>query len=464
MTRTAFILFFVLSLLTVLPAKAVTFVDSQVVCHIRPGADPDTVAGSVEGLVIDQIESARLYLVEYRQSAPVDSIVEMLEANPDVVRAQPNYIVRINIDQVSQPFVDYHQTSQAFVDGVSPAKYYDQSAGTQMLVDSTHLLRTGEGIVIAVVDGGLDSSHPLFAGRLDTAAYDFVDNDPSPWAGSGLIPDHGTFVGGIVVRTAPEARLMVVRCFSASGVGTSFTIAHGIYFAASHGADVINMSFGMDEADEAISDAINTAYYEYGAVLTAAAGNSNLDFDRFPGSHSCVINVAAVDSHDVKAEFSNYGYAIEVTAPGVAIYSSLTGGNVWGWWDGTSFAAPFVAGLAGLVKSAYPDEDQTYIVNRILSTADDIDYLNPGYEYFLGHGRVNFLSAVHIAGDANGNGSVNLGDVVHLVNFIFRDGPVSIPPEASDANCDLSVNVGDAVYLVNYIFDDGPAPECMPAK
>ena len=464
MTRTAYILVLAWGVVTACSVRAATYVDSQVVCHVRHGADPDTVAGSVEALIVGEIEATDVYLLGYRHATPVDSIVAILENNPDVIRARPNYIVNINLDQVSQPFVDYHQTSQAFVDGVSPDRYYSQYAEMQMLIDSAHLLRHGEGIVVAVVDGGLDNTHPLFAGRLDSAAYDFVDNDSDPWIFSGLTADHGTFVGGIVVRAAPRARLMVVRCFGSSGIGTSFEIAQGIYFAARHGADVINMSFGMDYPDGTISDAINTAYMEYGSVLTAAAGNSDLDFDRFPGNHPRVINVAAVDSNDIKAEFSNYGFSVDVTAPGVWIYSSLTGGNVWGWWDGTSFAAPFAAGLAALVRSVYPDEGPEFVANHILSTADDIDYLNPGYEYYLGLGRINFLSAVYIPGDANGSGETNLGDVVHLVNYIFRNGSVSIPPEASDANCDGSANVADAVFLVNYIFEGGSAPGCDGEK
>jgi thermitase len=434
------------------------YIDSQVVCQVRPEADPDTVAGSVGGEIIDAIEFTDIYLFSYREPLEVDTVVRMLNENPGVVHAQPNYIVRINLDQVSQPFVDDDQTNQPFVDGVSPARYFEQYAEANLLLDSAHLLNRGEETVVAIIDGGVDNTHPLFTERLDAASFDFVDVDYEPWIYAGLAGDHGTFVAGVAARAAPDASLMIMRCFSASGTGTSITIAHGIYHAARNGADVINMSFGMDHHDGTIADAISAAFLQYGTMLTAAAGNYGEELERFPGSHPYVLNVAAVDSSDIKADFSNYGLTVAATAPGVNIYSSLTGGNVWGWWCGTSFSAPFVSGLAALLRSIYPNSDPGFIGNLISETSDDIDYLNPQYTFMLGTGRVNYLRAASIPGNANGSESVNLGDAVYLVNYVFREGPPPLPPEAGDADCNGQINIGDAVFLVNYTFRGGPAP------
>ncbi|MFW9842881.1 MAG: S8 family serine peptidase, partial [Candidatus Thorarchaeota archaeon] len=154
-----------------------------------------------------------------------------------------------------------------------------------------------------------------------------------------------------------------------------------------------------------------------------------------------------------------YGYTIGTTAPGVDIYRSLTGGNVWGWWSGTSFSAAFASGLAAILRSVHPEGDPRFIMDLLMETADDIDEVNPDFVNLLGAGRINFLKATYIPGDANGSGGVNLGDVVYLVTYIFKDGPPPMPLEAGDADCDENLNVGDAVYLVDYVFNNGPEPE-----
>ncbi len=456
--RLTLILLLCLFILPVYVQAAGIFVDSQVVCRVRPGADPDTVAATVEALVSSEIESARTYLFKYRSPTPVDSVVRLLIENPDVLDAHPNFLIHINLDQVSQPFVDGDQTNQAFVDGVSPARYFEQYAEGNLLIDSAHLINRGEGTVIAIIDGGCDNTNPVFENRIDDASFDFVEIDYEPWVNSGTTGNHGTFVAGIAARSAPDASLMIVRCFSYTGAGTSFDIAHGIYYAAEHGADVINMSFGMDQYNSTIAEAIETAYYQYGVVMAAAAGNSGVEFERFPASHPCVLNVAAVDSADLKTDFSNFGFTVAVAAPGENIYSSLAGGNVWGWWSGTSFSTPFVAGVAALEKSLHPDANPGVIMEMILRGSDNIADINPAYALLLGEGRVNFLNTIYLPGDANGSGEVNLGDVVYLVNFIFKSGPEPLPAGSGDANCDVLVNIGDAVFLIDYIFRNGEEP------
>jgi subtilisin family serine protease len=458
MKRLVHYLLLSLTFLSVSEAGAAIYVDSQVVCQVRPGANADTVASVVGAFVEGEIEPVSTYLMSYRLPVPVDSIISLLEKHPDVLHVQPNFIVRINLDQVSQAFVD--QTSQAFVDGVAPEPYYDHYADNNMMIDSSHLIHDGTGQVIAIIDGGLDNRHPLFGGRLHAACYDFIGIDNEPWGYDGITANHGTFVAGIAARAARNAELMIIRAFTNAGTGNSFEIAHSICYAAENGADVINMSFGMDHNDGTITYAINYAYAVYGVVMAAAAGNSNLETDRFPGNHPYVMNIAAVDENDIKADFSNFGVSVSATACGVEIYSSLCGGDVWGWWCGTSFATPFVSGLAAIVRSVYPQAEPEFIIERIQATSDNIDDLNPLYGLFLGAGRVNFIHAAYLEGDANGNGSVNVGDIVFLVNYVFGGGPLPVPPEAGDANCDGEVNVGDAVFIVNYVFNEGDAPGC----
>jgi len=458
MKRLTACLLLALTLAIVSQAGATNYIDSQVVCQVLPGADPDTVAATVGALVTGGVETVNLYLMTYRSPMPVDTVVALLRECDDVADAQPNYLIKILQDQVSQPFVD--QVSQPFVDGVSPEPYYDQYPARNMSIDSTSMIHQGEGQTIAIIDGGLDNRHPLFTNRLDPSSIDLIDSDYEPWVYDGLSANHGTFVAGIAARSAGAAQLMIIRAFGATGVSSSFDIAASICYAAENGADVINMSFGMDDYDAAVVNAVNYAYSMYGVIMTAAAGNSDREFDRFPACHPYVMSIAAVDSNDIKADFSNYSISVNASACGVDIYSSLCGGDVWGWWCGTSFSTPFASGLAALVKSLYPEAPPEFIVNRILASTDDIDPINTFYSGMLGNGRLNFIKAAYMEGDANGSGSINLGDVVFIVNYIFRDGPAPIPPEAGDANCDSEISVGDAVYLVNFVFRSGPVPGC----
>lgn len=441
-------------------ASATTrYMEAQVVCQLEAGVDPDSMAAALGATVLDRLEAADTYLFDFSQPDPVDVLISYMEALPTVRYAQPNYVINIfDLLQTSQPFVD--QTSQPFVDGESPPAFYRQYTDEQMMIDEVLATGiTGEGIVVAVIDGGLDRNHPLFENRLHDVAYDFVENDNKPWTDYGTLADHGTFVAGIIARAAPAAQLMIVRSFGSTGNGTSFNITRGIYFAVEHGVQVINMSFGMYDEDQAINDAIELAHY-FDVVMTASAGNNDLQADQFPASHPYVLNVAAVDSADVKADFSNYSPTVAFTAPGVDVYGPLSGGDVWGWWCGTSFSTPYVSALAALLKSQYGEWTPEMIAWRMETNAIDIRTLNPHYETLLGTGRINFFYSTYICGDANRSGGLNLGDAVSLINYVFKQGDPPVPLKAGDASNDDAVNVGDAVYMINYIFRNGPPPVC----
>jgi len=436
-------------------------IDDQVVCEIEPGTDPYLFAEMLGGKIVDRVEGTNIYLFSYNRAIYQDTVMNYLHLNVDVEYAQPNYMITIlDLEQTSQPFVD--ETSQAFVDGTSPVEYFEQLAESQMFVDDAHIITTGDNIVVAVLDGGLDIRHPLFAGRIHPASYDCIDGDDEPWVTFGDAGDHGTFIAGIIARAAPDAQIMVTRCFAGSGTGTSFNIAKAIYHAAHAGADVINMSFGMIVVDTVIQMATEFAHNQ-NIVMVASAGNSGLEIYRFPGSLDFVMNVAAVDSGDYKADFSNYHGTVAVSACGVSLYGPLCvrGSYEWGWWSGTSFATAYVSSLAALVKSTYPSYTADQIEEHIRADCDDISALNTLYAGKLGSGRVNFVNSVYIPGDANSSRMTNIGDAIFLVNYLFRSGPAPIPEAAADANCDGVVDLGDAVHIVNYIFRSGTPPGCF---
>ncbi len=269
----------------------------------------------------------------------------------------------------------------------------------------------GRGVKVAIIDTGIDPYHKLLTSRISPDSYDFVgegDADPSEDT-VGDAAGHGTFVAGIVTLTAPGAQIMVLRTMNGDGIGTEASVTRAIYYAIEHGAQVINLSFGTDVESILIRDALTLAH-NMGVVLVAAAGNNNSsDNPPFPASRGkdLVISVAATTVTDRKAEFSNYGKFITVCAPGESVISTFLTKKVgnqrvdtYARWSGTSFAAPWVTGLAALLFEFNPKASVKQVNNYIKFGAknifanNDIDFVG-----LLGRGRINPISSVIIATD-----------------------------------------------------------------
>jgi thermitase len=226
---------------------------------------------------------------------------------------------------------------------------------------------TGQGVLVAVVDSGVDAGHPDLDGQV-IAGRDFVDNDndPSP-IGNDADEAHGTFIAGIIAAkvndvgmsgVAPDARILNVRACS-QGSCMALDAVNAIYYAVDHGADIINLSFGgpypRGSSDHPLESAIDFARTR-GVLVVTAAGNDSpqaigSDMMMVPAElpHANNLAVAATNRRDQIASGTYYGQGIDIAAPGVDIWSSIITG--WAFGDGTSFAAPHVAGVAALVKS-----------------------------------------------------------------------------------------------------------------
>jgi subtilisin family serine protease len=254
---------------------------------------------------------------------------------------------------------------------------------------------TGAGITIAVVDTGIDAAHPDLAGRV-IDAYNAITGSADAADDNG----HGTGMAGIaaatgfnglgVIGVAPGADVMAVKAMSASGYGTYADIARGIVYAADHGARVINLSLGGDVGSSTLSDAVAYAVSR-GVVLTAAAGNSGAAAPTYPAAYPEVIAVAATDSQDVRADFSNFGFWLSVAAPGVDVTTTDLGGG-YANFSGTSPAAPFAAGAAALVLAVNPHLDASQVRSLLALTSDDLGA--PGFDEYFGWGRLNVARAV----------------------------------------------------------------------
>jgi subtilisin family serine protease len=259
-------------------------------------------------------------------------------------------------------------------------------------------LSTGSAAVtIAVVDSGIDLTHPDLAAKL-VPGYDFVHLDTDPQDDYG----HGTHVAGIAAASTNNgigiagvswgARLMPVKVLNASGSGSMGAAAEGITWAADHGAQVINLSFGgtASSVPQTLQDAVNYAYGK-GALVVAAAGNDAANENFYPAVLANVLSVTATDAANLKAGFANFGPMVDLAAPGAGIYSTLPGG-LYGSLSGTSMAAPFVSGLAAILRGLPGNASPEQITQELQSTALDLGA--PGKDDLYGYGLIQADSAI----------------------------------------------------------------------
>jgi subtilisin family serine protease len=268
----------------------------------------------------------------------------------------------------------------------------------------------GNGVVVAVVDSGVDPTHPDLSTQIwantgdpagggdgdgnglvdDFRGWDFVsdDNNPSP-VGTGQAAAHGTEVAGLIaaasngvgiVGVAPSSKVMAIRACDSGGCW-SLAAAEAIYYAADMGADVINLSFGgVGQEDPLIEDAIAHARSR-NVVVVAAAGNESRNLDELGPSQvfipaglplSNIIAVGATDDEDDLANFSNYGpQTVDIAAPGVDVMSTgAAGTSPHVFVSGTSFSSPLVAGAAAVLLSHDPGIGYQELIARLEGFAD----------------------------------------------------------------------------------------------
>jgi subtilisin family serine protease len=256
--------------------------------------------------------------------------------------------------------------------------------------------KSGAGVVVAVVDSGVDGAHPDLAGQL-IPGNDFVAST----GGNGCVDpnSHGTHVAGIIgqadntvggIGAASGVQILPVRVLGASGGGSSTDVANGITWAVDNGADVINLSLGGSDSP-AIHDAVDYALANGVAVVAAAGNCGQYDAEKcpvvnaplYPAAYPGVIAVGALSVNgspnaNTRASFSNNNTYIAIAAPGVSIYSSVPGGG-YGAKSGTSMAAPFAAAAVALILEVCEGESPAAVMSKLQSaaTATATDFAQP---------------------------------------------------------------------------------------
>jgi len=378
---------------------------SQALTNLAPGVQVSAARQLFKEDQSTQTDSTALegiYLLELIPGSDVLQAAEAFAGNAAVEWAEPDYLAY----PTTIPDDDY---------------FADQWGLTQIDAPQAWDLSTGAAnLTIAMIDSGVQFTHPDLTGKLwtnpgetagngldddnngyidDLHGWDFVNLDNDPADDNG----HGTQTAGVagaasnngigVAGVCWNCTLMPVKVMSAGGVANYSDIAAGVLYAARKGARVINISLGGYSESSALLAAIQSATETYNAVVVAGTGNDHLDTPFYPAAYPQVLAVAATGPGDVLWGESNYGDWVDLSAPGVNIHTTFLGGD-YGSVDGTSLSTAFVSGVAGLLRSHYPDWSGEMVRAQLLHTAEDIDALNPGLSGLLGRGRVNAYQAL----------------------------------------------------------------------
>ncbi len=329
-----------------------------------------------------------IYLLQVPAAQNADSLMTQMIADTRLLYAEFNYIGEAP---------EGNPRNISAWGGFDDSVYRQQSSLAYLGVSQAHNITRGSGVIVAVIDTGIQLDHPALKQHILSTGYDFVDGDSVPDdVGNGLDDDadnavdemlgHGTHVAGIIHLIAPEAQIMPIRVLNSDGFGEFFALAESIDYAVTHGANVINLSLGSSNSSDMLEEAIERAS-QRGVLVIAAAGNLNTNTHQYPAAEDCSLSVTSVNPEDVKSSFANYGSWITLAAPGEAIYSAFPG-NGYASWSGTSMATPFVAGQAALIRAVAPSADVLQIAALIFDTSKNIDPQNTQFQGHLGQ-RVN---------------------------------------------------------------------------
>jgi subtilisin family serine protease len=377
---------------------------------VTPGTDLVALARDYMAMVEGSVPEENLIRLKLPKTGG-DLLLTKLRADPRVIFAETDDAfaapesdgmmagdpIHVPFDYIGIQDVAYSEMSMdyASASGVPTASGGNQAAYRQVNLGTVLQTTRGAGVIVAVLDTGVDASHPSLKGHLmtgfNTFAPETVPSDIADGTGNQVV-GHGTMVAGIIARLAPNATILPIRVLDGDGSGSVLKTVAGVRYAVGHGARVLNLSLGGILRSAALEQAIQEAQAA-GCVVVAAAGNAASTTPQYPAAYKDVLNVAALDAQNRKASFSNYGSSISLGAPGIGIYSTYVGGG-YAAWSGTSFAAPFVSAAAALTLSAHPDWSGPKVGQRLWQTAESINAINKSLGGQLGKGVLDISRSV----------------------------------------------------------------------
>lgn len=287
---------------------------------------------------------------------------------------EPNYQIEANFTPADPSY-----SKQWYLKKIQMPKAWDSTKGAS-------------NITVAVIDAGVQTNHPELKGKI-VSPYEVTTGSTS------VSPDnHGTHVAGIIAATinkagisgiAPNIKIMPVDVFNGDGANI-YDVAEGIMYAVDHKADILNLSLGSYYYSYPLEYAVNYAKSK-GVLVVAAAGNDDTSEYTYPAALPAVLGVSATDSLDRITQFSNYGDYIDFAAPGMNIYSTVSGSK-YANMSGTSMASPIVSGVSALILSKNPFLSPAQVESILIKSSADLG--NRGWDYLYGYGRVDAYKAL----------------------------------------------------------------------
>lgn len=410
----------------------------EVVIRLKPTGVIANVLASFNNTITVTGTQTPLNLYLLKVPAPIRDVILQQLANLDAVEyAEPNRIrstSALTPDDTSfatQWWLTKMQATGAW--SLFPGQFRDATT-------------TGSRVRVAILDTGADCTHPDFINAGGTGT-DISSGGQFNWSLSqAIVPTtavspacpwqddhgHGTHTAGIVAAATNNAagvaslgfpaELMIFKVLDQSGNGTDFDIAQAILAASDNGARVISMSLAGSGYSQSLQDAINYAW-RHNVVVVAATGNNNSSSLFYPGDANFALGVGATDSADARASFSNYGFGLDVMAPGVSIYSTYKGG-LYATMSGTSMATPNAAAVAALLVASTPNLSADAVMQRMEMSADT-PAAGGQWDLLLGYGRVNALLALNGAASAKTGGGL-VGQVVDPTGAPIASAAVSL--------------------------------------
>ena len=329
------------------------------------------------GKSLGKVRGLNVHVVELPANANEEAVASALAHNPHVKFAEVDSIV----------------SSTAITnDPILPQEWQISKIGASTAWNTA----TGAGIVVAVLDSGVQSNHPDLQANL-VPGWNIYNNNNLTTDVNG----HGTAVAGTIAAVgnngigvagvAYRAKIMPVRISDAACNTTLSLVASGITWAADHGADIANVSYSNLYKSSTVISAATYLRNKGGETVVSANNNA---INEGSANTPSMITVSATDQNDSLASFSSWGPMVDVAAPGVTVQTTLWKSG-YGWGTGTSFSTPVTAGTVALIMSVNPALTPAQVENILFSTATNLGAA--GYDYYFGWGRVNAAAAVAAA-------------------------------------------------------------------
>ncbi|MBN1930634.1 MAG: S8 family serine peptidase [Desulfobacterales bacterium] len=357
----------------------IKYVAGELLIQPRSGVSAEKMNSMIQlhgAKSVSEINQLRIHKVKVPINA-FEKVKTALSKNPHFNFVEYNYIAEAAFEPNDSKY-----PSQWHLPKISAPEGWDLFYGS-------------ESFPIAIIDSGVDPTHPDLADKV-IAGYNFLNNNTDTHDVLG----HGTAVSGTaaamtnnyegVAGVAWKNPIMPLVVLDSSNYASYYNIARAITYAADRGVRVINISIGGSSSSSTLQNAVDYAWKK-GTVIFACAHNYNTSTPYYPAACTNVVAVSATTSTDTRASFSNYGDWIDIAAPGTSILTTCRGGG-YGSWNGTSFSSPIAAGLAALIISANPSLSNAQVVDMITQNADDLG--TSGFDIYYGYGRVNVYASL----------------------------------------------------------------------